>query len=169
MGLSLIEAQAVTELAEFLYDYLPGKPHPFANQMISFLGVASRLGLAQFWPSGSKKPAIAQLLRSTLEHKRGQFCQLIIDAVQTGMIYRSNKGKPITKDEIQDLNAIVERVGFRIPELWDPSFLDTLPQDPSILQLHEESIVLSQPDLRCPSFPAYAAIKFGASAKRICI
>lgn len=40
MALPLKEAQAATELAEKLYPFLPGKPHPYADQTLSFPGVA---------------------------------------------------------------------------------------------------------------------------------
>jgi hypothetical protein len=122
------ESQAITELAEILYDFLPGKPHPFADQSISFPGIASKLGLSQFWRSGSKKPAIAQLLRYTLERNRGKFCDLILEIVQTGMVYRSSKNNPVSVEDIRLINSVIERVGFKIPELWDPEFLDMLPR-----------------------------------------
>jgi hypothetical protein len=125
------ESQAITELAEILYDFLPGKPHPFSDQSISFPGVASKLGLSQFWRAGSKKPAIAQLLRYTLERNRGQFCDLILEIVQAGMVYRSSKNTPVSVDDIRLLNSVIERVGFKIPELWDPKFLDMLPRSKS--------------------------------------
>lgn len=54
MALSLKESQAVTELADKLYPFLPGKPHPYADQSLSFPGVAAKLRLAQYWPAGSK-------------------------------------------------------------------------------------------------------------------
>jgi hypothetical protein len=128
MSLTMGEAQAVTELSELLYSFLPGKPYPYADQSISFPGVASRLGLAKYWRPGSKRPAIAQLLRLTLEGERGKFCNLILECVQTGMLYRANKGTPISVEEIETLNAIVARMGFKIPDLWDKSFLSSLPR-----------------------------------------
>jgi hypothetical protein len=41
-------------------------------------------------------------------------------------VYRSNKN-PLNREEVVALNSIVQRIGFKIPELWDPDFLDGLP------------------------------------------
>ena len=45
MSLSLAEAQAVTDLAQFLYNFLPGTP--FGDTSVSFPGVAHAVGLAE--------------------------------------------------------------------------------------------------------------------------
>jgi restriction endonuclease Mrr len=127
MSLSLKETQAISEIAELLYSFLPGSPHPYATPAISFPGVASKLGLSKYWKGGSKKPAIIQLLQATLEYRRDKFCTLMVEIVRTGIAYRSNKGEPITRDEIVTLNQLVARVNFKVPELWDSGFLDTLP------------------------------------------
>lgn len=124
---TLAETQAINEIAKILYDYLPGKPHPFADQALSFPGIAQQVGVEQFWPGGSKLPALTKLLLSTLEYHKDLFCKLILKIVQNGIIYRTNKGNPITKDEIKQLNALIFKVNFKIPELWDPKFQDALP------------------------------------------
>ena len=130
MPLSLSEVQAVSELADHLYDYLPGKAHPYARPPISFETVSARLGLGNLWPGGSKLPAITMLLERTLEYQRGRFCDLIITVVREGIKYRTKKGQPLTRDDIETLNQLVLKVGFKIPELWDPSFLASLPPRP---------------------------------------
>ena len=127
MSSSLKETQAISEIAELLYSFLPGSPHPFAAATISFPGVANKLGLSKYWVGGSKKPAIIQLLQATLDYRRDQFCNLIVEIVRTGMAYRSNKGEPVTRDEIVELNQLITKVNFKIPELWDLAFLDSLP------------------------------------------
>ena len=66
---SLIEKTALNKMSGILYDFLPGQAHPFANQSISFAGVAVDLGLHDFWTGGSKKPAILSLLENTYSHK----------------------------------------------------------------------------------------------------
>lgn len=48
MGLSLKEKQIISEINELLCSFLPGEPHPFADEKISFKGVASDLGLDNF-------------------------------------------------------------------------------------------------------------------------
>jgi hypothetical protein len=127
MSLSLAEVQAVSELADHLYDYLPGKAHPYARPPISFETISIQLGLGDFWPGGSKLPAITMLLEHTLEHRRGLFCDLIVAVVREGIKYRTKKGEPITRNDMENLNQLVLRVGFKIPELWEPSFLTSLP------------------------------------------
>ena len=126
MAPSLKESQALTELADRLYSFLPGKPHPYADQSLFFPGVAAKLGLAQHRTQGSKGPALTKLLTATLESERGRFCQLILAIVQNGMVYRMKK-KPVSREEIEELNAIILRVGYKIPELHDPDFPKGLP------------------------------------------
>jgi hypothetical protein len=127
MTLSLSESQAVNEIAAFIYDFLPGTPHPYADADISFPGAAQSVGLGHLWRRGSKQPAITTLLEQTLKPRRGMFCDLMIAIVRRGMTYRNSKGRPIMREEIRHLNGLVTRVGFKIPELWDPRFLDSLP------------------------------------------
>ena len=124
---SLIESQAVNEMAKLLYGFLPGKPHPYADQSLSFPGVAQQVGVGQFWPGSSKLPSLTKLLLSTLEYRRDLFCTLVLKIVQNGMIYRNSKRNPVSRDEIRSLNELITKVGFKIPELWDPKFLDSLP------------------------------------------
>ena len=127
MTISLTESQAINSMASLLYAYLPGTPHPYADPSVSFAGIASDLGLADFWRGGSKQPAVTMLLSLTLERKRDKFCPLLISIVQRGMIYRSGKSEPITRESIEELNGLIEKVNFKIPELWDPKFRNSLP------------------------------------------
>lgn len=113
-------------MADFLYPFLPGNPHPYANRSISFAGIASDLGLERFWTGGSKRPAIAALIEGTLSQAKNKFCPLIINIVTRGLKYRG-KSNPITKEEIERLNKFINELGFKIPELWDPNFLRNLP------------------------------------------
>lgn len=127
MALSLKETQAISKIADLLYRFLPGTPHPYAIADNSFPGVANKLGLSKFWVGGSKKPALIKLLQSTLDYRRDKFCNLIVEIVKTGIGYLSNKGEPVTRDEIIQLNHLIVQVNFKIPELWDITFLDSLP------------------------------------------
>lgn len=126
MSLSLTETQAISEMSDFLYSFLPGNAHPFANQSISFGGITVDLGLERFWTGGSKRPAIAALLEGTLSHAKDRFCPLIIEIVSRGLKYRG-KSSPITREDIEQLNELVRKLGFKIPELWNPDFLRSLP------------------------------------------
>ena len=122
------EVRAVAELANVLYDFLPGTPHPRADRRISFPGAAESAGLRDFWSGGSKRPAVAQLLRSTLEQRRGVFCALISAIVSNALIYRQNK-TPLTRREVERVNEFVQHLGFKIPGLWDEAFLSSLAQE----------------------------------------
>lgn len=126
MAIDAKQIQATAEIAGLIYDFLPANPHPYADQSISFPGCAAKVGLSNFWRGGSKKPAVSQLLRDTLDHSRGRFCTLMVEIVNTSIIYRTNKGNPIKRKEIEDLNALIVKVGFKIPQLWDCSFLESL-------------------------------------------
>ena len=92
MSLTLDEIKAISEMAKLLYSFLPGNPHPFADQSISFKGIAYELELGKFWQGGSKLPAITTLLERTLKYKRDKFCALILEIVKRGIKYRANKG-----------------------------------------------------------------------------
>lgn len=127
MTLPLKEAQAATELAEKLYPFLPGKPHPYADQTLSFPGVAAQLNLGQYWPGGSKGPAISRLLTATLERERNRFCSLIESVIQQGMAYRKRKD-PVTREEMDAINALLLKIGFKVPSLHDTDFLSALPR-----------------------------------------
>lgn len=129
MSLTLKQTQTLAELAKFLYPFLPGQAHPFADERLSFSGTARDMGLEHFWRGGSKRPAINALLENTLDQRNERFCPLLLEIVRRGMQYRSNKGNSITKEEIQALNKIILELGFKIPELWDEGFLSSLPRE----------------------------------------
>lgn len=180
MAVSLPQSQAINELARLLYDYLPNKPHPYANQSISFAGVAADLGLVQFYSGGSKLPAITTLLLHTLERRSDKFCALVLEIVRRGMIYLQNKSQPIHREDIVSLNELVRRVGLKIPELWDTAFLESLPRrkpepkpqpgttaSPEVLaQLKRESVRFGtlSPQAKGAAFERFLKELFGAFA-----
>jgi len=127
MALSLLEIKAIQEIAKHLCSFLPGQPHPFADERISFAGIAYELGLQHFWQGGSKLPAITTFLENILEKKRDFFCSVILEIVKRGIKYRGSKGDPITREDIKRLNELILKVRFKIPELWDENFLNSLP------------------------------------------
>jgi hypothetical protein len=55
--LSFREAQAVEDLADLLYDILPGSGKS-PNRLST---AAAQAGVSEFWMPGSKRPAIVQL------------------------------------------------------------------------------------------------------------
>lgn len=126
MALSLKQTQAVTDLAAVLYPFLPGKPHPFGDQRLSFPAIARDLGVGGLWSGGSKQPAITHLLTGVLESRPELFCWLILEVVRRGMVYR--RDSPVTQEDIDELNVLVLGVGFKIPELHDREFITALPR-----------------------------------------
>jgi hypothetical protein len=129
MSINPGQIQTATKIANLIYDFLPANPHPYADKTISFPGCANKVGLGGLWRGGSKMPAVSQLLRDTLDRAKDKFCILMIEIVNTAILYRSNKNTPITKEEIEALNKLIIEVGFKIPELWDNKFLNSLPSD----------------------------------------
>lgn len=123
------EAQAIEDLADLFYDFLPGS----GNNRTAFPIAATQAGVGDLWTPGSKRPSIVQLLTATLEHRRHLFTTLVVAVVRQAMTYRRGKGNPLRRDEVDRLNALLPNVSFKIPELLDPSFLDALaaPAKPS--------------------------------------
>jgi hypothetical protein len=119
--LSFREAQTVEDLADLFYDFLPGS----GNNKTAFPLAAAQAGIGELWVPGSKRPAIVQLLTSTLEHRRSYFTKLIVAIVRQAMTYRRGKGNPLTRAEIDRLNSLLPGVEFKIPELLDPGFLNS--------------------------------------------
>lgn len=116
---SFREAQAIEDLADLLYDFLPGS----GNNQTAFPLAAAQADVGDLWVPGSKRPAIVQLLGATLDLRRSHFTKLIIAIVRQAMTYRRGKGNPLTRADIDRLNALLPGVQFKIPELLDPNFL----------------------------------------------
>lgn len=116
------EAQVIEDLADLLYDFLPGS----GNGRTAFPLAAAQTGVGELWVPGSKRPALVQLLGATLEHRRHLFTKLILAIVRQAMTYRRGKGNPLTRAEVDRLNSLLPGVSFKIPELLDRAFLDSL-------------------------------------------
>lgn len=126
MSLSLKESRAVRELADLLYDFLPGSGHAAWKGHVSFKSVAEKVGVGDFWQPGSKLPMLTALLERTLEFRRGRFEPLMVEIVRAGLTYRQKNGKPLTSDEVEKINGLILEIGFKFPDLWDPDFWASL-------------------------------------------
>jgi hypothetical protein len=115
-------------LAAVLCDFLPGSGHSTWKGHETFATVAAKAGLADFWPGGTKTPAIVSLLSQTLQHRRTSFENLILAVVRAGIVYRQKQNRPITTNEIDDLNGHILDLGFKFPDLWDRDFRNSLEQ-----------------------------------------
>jgi len=120
--LSFREAQTVEDLADLLYDFLPGS----GNGRTAFPIAAAQAGVGELWTPGSKRPAIVQLLTATLDQRRSHFTKLIVAIVRQAMTYRRGKGNPLSRTEIDRLNSLLPGVQFKIPELLESDFLNSL-------------------------------------------
>jgi len=128
VSLSLAESAAIEKISKLLYSFLPWKPHPYANPYISYKAIALELGLKDFYyAEGSKHQGIKFLLENTYEKKRDLFCKLITEIVRRGITYRNTKNDPVKREEILELNNLILQLQFKIPELWDKKFIDSLP------------------------------------------
>jgi Restriction endonuclease len=136
--LSFREAQVVEDLADLLYDFLPGS----GNDKTAFPLAAAQVGVTELWVPGSKRPAIVQLLGATLERRRHLFTNLILAIVRQAMTYR-RKRNPLTRAEIDQLNALLPGVSFKIPELLDQAFLEGLASAPAVAPTHQTAGALS--------------------------
>lgn len=115
-------AQVIARLAEHLYSYLPG-----SGAAYTFASAATEAGVPEFWPGGSKKPAITELLTRTLAERSEKFCSLIEAIVLHGISYRAGK-TALTRVDLDTLNELVDGLDFKIPGLWDPAFRASLPE-----------------------------------------
>ena len=120
--MSLVEEQCVEDLADLLYNFLPGS----GNSRTAFPLAATKVQTGDFWIGGSKRPAIVHLLSSTLSHRRHKFAPLILAIVRQSMTWRRGKGEPLTREEIERLNELLPRLSLKIPELCEAAFLDSL-------------------------------------------
>jgi hypothetical protein len=122
MNLSLADTQAIAELADVLYSFLPG-----SGAAYTWREAAQQNGVGEYWLGGSKLPAITHLLEATYAVRRERFCDFILTAVRQGMKYRIKKQEPVQRDELDRINHLLMKLRFKIPELSDASFLNGLP------------------------------------------
>lgn len=101
---ALEQGLILDDLAQHLHKFLPGKPYPYADQDLSFPGVAAELDLSRSWQSGSKQPAIRKLPEGVLNSGTGRFSPLMVKIVQRSITHRK-RNNPVSRDEIEQLNA----------------------------------------------------------------
>ena len=124
--MSLKESRALRELADTLYDFLPGPGSAAWKGHVSFKSVAEQVGVGDFWQPGSKLPMLTSLLERTLQFRRGRFEPLVVEIVRAGLTYRQKNGKPLPPDEVEKINGLILEIGFKFPDLWDQAFLASL-------------------------------------------
>lgn len=125
MTLTLEQSDTLDRMADALRDFLPGSGDRSWKGNITFGSVAATVGVGDYWMGGSKRKALVQMFSLTLEHRPTLFQKLILEIVRAGLTYRRGRN-PVSKAEILVLNELLRKLGFKFPELWDPSFLDGL-------------------------------------------
>lgn len=113
-------------MAMLLNEFLPGSGSAAWKNHVSYQSIARDLRLERYWPGGTKVRAIETLLGSTLEREPTSFEPLLKSVVKHSMSYRERRGDPLQRSEIDTLNGLLLEVGFKLPDLWDPRFLDAL-------------------------------------------
>ena len=88
--------------------------------------MAEKVGVGDFWQSGSKLPMLTSLLERTFQFRRGRFEPLVVEIVRAGLTYRRKNGKPLTPNEVGRNNGLILEIGFKFPDLWDQDFLASL-------------------------------------------
>lgn len=126
MALTLKQSTTCDDIADVVYDYLPGSGDEKWSKHITFRSVANLAGVGGFWIGGSKKPAISLLLQNTLDQQPNKFEKLLISIVKNGITYKKKKKIPIIPQEIKTLNGLLLDLEFKFPDLWDPTFLASL-------------------------------------------
>ena len=154
MGNTLSENQTLSELAELLYNFLPGS----GNASFSYPVAAQRHNLGDYWIGGSKGPAILSLIERTFESKRQSFCPLILSIVKLSIPWRMRKSDPLSVREIDSLNQLLLRLQFKIPDLYDPVFRRNLagsvqPPTPVQAAKPQPNLELSKSILSIASLP----------------
>ena len=129
MVTSLKQAEAISNIAHVLYDFLPGSGRHEWKGHISFRSIAQSLGLGHYWQEGSKEPAIRSLLRMMLEREPLLFQKLILEIVDAGIPYCKKNDKPIRSKQVKTLNGYLLELGFKFPALWDKDFWSSLDGD----------------------------------------
>jgi hypothetical protein len=125
----LKKAEAISNIAHLLYDFLPGSGRPDWKGHVSFKSIAQGLGLGQYWQDGSKEPAIRELLRLTIEREPLLFEKLVLEVVGAGIPYCKKNDKPIRSAQIKTLNGYLMELGFKFPALWDKDLWSSVDGD----------------------------------------
>ncbi len=120
MPTDLIKSRYLSELASSLYSWLPGSTPPYSKSY-TFNDVATRFGLK--WIGGSKLPALQDLLEKA--ELRSALPKLVLNVIKEGMKYRTRKSEPVSREEIETINSILAKLGYRIPELAEEKFLSS--------------------------------------------
>ena len=117
------ETKILADIANVVYDWLPGSAPPF-GKIYTFADAASSCGLGSSWIGGSKLPAIQRLLQAA--YAKARLGMLVLTITTEGINYREKKGAPLTREEVESVNALLLLLRLKVPELNDSAFLAAL-------------------------------------------
>ena len=154
MPTTLGQEAVLTELTSLLYDFLPASHAP-----TTFGLAAKKAGVEALWTASegqSKSFRIRELLVLVLDQKRDRFPHLIKEIVSAAMSYRRAKKNPLRRDEVEQLNALLFELGFKIADLRSDAFLSRLAGSGGTAQPAASSVVEQPPPTAPPSVLAAA-------------
>lgn len=126
MKLTLVQERAISELAVYMKDWLPGSGARQWKGHVTFESLAKRHGLGQYWTTASKHIALRELFGNTLQYKQSMFQPLVLDVVKEGLTYTAKQGRPLTVKDLDVVNGLITEIGFKFPDLWDPQFRESI-------------------------------------------
>jgi hypothetical protein len=121
MDNDLLRSKYISELANSLYSWLPGSAPPF-GKTYTFQDVANEYRLV--WNEGSKLPALQSLLEQA--ERKATLVNVVLRIIKEGIKYRDRKNNPVKRTEVETINSILLKLGYRIPDLHDEKFLSAL-------------------------------------------
>ena len=124
MVTDLVRSRHISELSSFLYPWLPGSAPPF-GQTYTFGNIASEYGLV--WIAGSKLPALQNLLEQA--ESKSILPKVVENIIKHGLKYRAKKNDNINRKEMESINSILIKLGYKIPELNNDKFLSSFPSN----------------------------------------
>jgi hypothetical protein len=121
-------ASITAELSLLMLDYLPGPGPGYPLIPISFQGIAQSMELHQYWRGPSKRHALTALLQGILSNAPEKMPDFIMRVLLASKEMRT-PNNPLTKTEIERMQAYLDSLCVSVPELQSPQLLAGLPQD----------------------------------------
>lgn len=120
--------RAIDDLATICAELVPYSSNPAWRGHVSVQTICNELGI-QSWQPGTKVPGLRRLFDAQEKADASLFQRLVVRIVQEGLGYRRKKGNLVSPRELDSINDAIERLGYKIPELWDPVFRKGLQDD----------------------------------------
>ena len=120
MVTDLVRSRYISELASSLYPWLPGSSPPF-GKTYTFGNIAREYGLV--WMAGSKLPALQNLLEQA--ENKSVLPKVVESIIDHGLKYREKKNDNIKRKEVETINSILIKLGYKIPGLNNEKFLSS--------------------------------------------